>query len=217
MRSFMSGLEAGLYKPFGFELTQANIQLLDSYLRLLDKWNKTYNLTSIRPRSKWVSAHLLDSLSISRILPKGALLDVGSGAGFPGLPIAIVEPERPVILIDRSDKKTSFMRQVVLDLGLQNVNVVKERIEDFNVVEKFQAIVSRAFSDLSQFFNVTRAYCAPEGKLIAMKGKRSEVDVEVQLLPVGVVSEIIELDVPGLNGERHAVVLTPQENQGHVI
>jgi len=176
------------------------------YLALLEKWNKVYNLTAIRELSKMVSAHLLDSLSVVPALAGRSVLDVGSGAGLPGIPIAVARPAWEVTLLDSNHKKSAFLRQAVADLALKNASVVCERVEAWTAPARFDVIISRAFSDLGEFVSLTGRLLAPGGVLAAMKGLYPYEELE--RLPAGFrVKEVKVLQVPGLDAERHLVLV----------
>ncbi|MGR2680699.1 MULTISPECIES: 16S rRNA (guanine(527)-N(7))-methyltransferase RsmG [Chromobacterium] len=197
-------LQQGL-SQLKLELSDAQIDLLDRYLALLAKWNQTYNLTAVREEKRMVSYHLLDSLSLVPHLDGGSrLLDVGSGGGMPGIPAAIARPDLQVVLLDSNHKKTTFLRQVVVELGLPNVQVMTERVEAYQPEQKFDRITSRAFSELAEFVKLTRHLLAEQGQYVAMKGVYPYE--EIALLPQGtVVSEVLPVIVPGLDAERHLV------------
>ena len=197
-------LQQGL-SQLKLELSDAQIDLLDRYLALLAKWNQTYNLTAVREEKRMVSYHLLDSLSLVPHLDGGdRLLDVGSGGGMPGIPAAIARPDLQVVLLDSNHKKTTFLRQVVVELGLPNVQVMTERVEAYQPEQKFDRITSRAFSELAEFVKLTRHLLADHGQYVAMKGVYPYE--EIALLPQGtVVSEVLPVTVPGLDAERHLV------------
>jgi 16S rRNA (guanine527-N7)-methyltransferase len=190
----------------GMTLSAGAIDSLVAFLLVLSKWNRTFNLTAIREPSKLVSHHLLDSLAIIRYLQPGSVIDVGTGAGLPGLPIAIAEPHREIQLLDSNHKKVTFLRQAVLELGLANVSVIDKRVEDYHPPKKFQNVVSRAFSDLHDFAALAGHLCDDEGRLLAMKGLHPHE--EIALLPDNWVAEhIFSLDVPQLGATRHLVVM----------
>ena len=191
----------------GLSLSPLAVDQLQALLRLLAKWNRVYNLTSLREESDWVSHHLLDSLSIVGILPPGRLVDVGSGGGFPGLPIAISNPDREVVLLDSNSKKTAFLRQAVAETGLTNVAVETRRVEAFKPERGFDVVVSRAFSDLQTFINLAGHLCASGGTLLAMKGIFPEH--ELARIPAANVEKVVRLEVPMIDAQRHAVFLHP--------
>ncbi|WP_026177590.1 16S rRNA (guanine(527)-N(7))-methyltransferase RsmG [Thiobacillus denitrificans] len=194
----------GLALPAG-----AEARLL-AYLALLDKWNRVYNLTAVRDAGRMVSHHLLDSLAAVPFFTREQVLDVGSGGGLPGIPLAIVRPELRVTLIDSIAKKTAFLLQAKAELGLANVQVITGRVEDFRPEAGFDVITSRAFSDLKAFVTLTRHLLNPGGCWLAMKGLYPHE--EVAGLPSGVrVSADHALAVPGLDVTRHLIVLEPVE------
>lgn len=176
------------------------------YLALLAKWNRVYNLTAIRGEMKWISHHLLDSLAVVPHLPAGRLVDAGSGAGLPGIPIAFACPERPVTLLDSNQKKGAFLTQASAELALTNVKVVIERAESYRPDHAFDIVISRAFSSIADFIRLAGHLCSPGGVLAAMKGARP--DTEIAQLPDSWKAEtIIPLHVPRLDAERHLVML----------
>jgi 16S rRNA (guanine527-N7)-methyltransferase len=199
----------GLTLPEG-----AEVKLL-AYLALLDKWNRVYNLTAVRDSERMVSHHLLDSLAAVPFFLGGdsdliRVLDVGSGGGLPGIPLAIARPELQVTLIDSIAKKTAFLLQAKAELGLANLSVVTGRVEAFHPETGFDVVTSRAFSDLREFVTLTRHVLAPGGRWLAMKGLYP--NEEVALLPPGVkVSADHVLVVPGLEASRHLIILEPVE------
>ena len=190
----------------GLEVPAAAQEKLLAYAALLEKWNKTYSLTALRGADKAVSHHLLDSLAVLPHVPAGTLLDVGSGGGMPGIPLAIVLPELAVTLIDSNSKKTAFLRQAAIELRLSNVNVHCGRVEQYHPSLPFSAITSRAFAELADFVVLSRHLLAPDGVWLAMKGVWPQA--EIAALPVGVrVRAVNPLRVPGVDGERHVVIL----------
>lgn len=183
----------------------AEQQKMLKYLGLLQKWNKVYNLTAIREPERMVSHHLLDSLAILPHLWPGRWLDVGCGPGLPGLILAIMRSDWSFTLLDSNSKKTSFVQQAVLELGLQNVSVCCARVEEWRAEERFDGIVSRAFAEVGLFTENTRHLLAKEGCWAAMKGEPGE---ELAKLPEGIKLErIIPLQVPMLDAKRCLVVL----------
>ena len=189
----------------GLELSpQAQQKLLD-YLALLQKWNKVYNLTSIRDAEQMISHHLLDSLAVLPHLWSGDWLDVGCGAGLPGLVLAVARPEWKFTLLDSNSKKTSFVQQAIIELGVQNARVNCARVEEMQSDEKFDGIISRAFAETADFVTLTRHLLADKGRWAAMKGTPEQ---ELQRLPGDVVVErIIPLKVSGLDAARCLVLL----------
>jgi 16S rRNA (guanine527-N7)-methyltransferase len=200
-------LAAGV-AALGLSLPEGAEAKLLAYLTLLEKWNRVYNLTAVRDTERMVSHHLLDSLAAVPSFKGRTVLDVGSGGGLPGIPLAIARPELQVTLIDSIAKKTAFLLQAKAELGLVNVQVVTGRVEDFRPEAKFDVITSRAFSDLKVFVELTRHLLVPGGHLLAMKGVLPHE--EIVLLPDWVkVSANHALAVPGLGASRHLIVLEP--------
>lgn len=177
------------------------------YVALLRKWNRVYNLTAIREQQRLVTHHILDSLAVLPHLPPGSIVDVGSGAGLPGIPLAIGRPGDPVMLLDSNHKKGAFLRQVIIDCELRNAQVHIGRAEDWRPAESFAVVISRAFSDLPGFVEAAGHLTAPNGVLAAMKGVYP--DEELALLPATVVriERVVRLEVPGLKADRHLVLM----------
>jgi 16S rRNA (guanine527-N7)-methyltransferase len=194
--------ELGAVLPAGAE------ERLLRYLALLQKWNRVYNLTAIREQQRLVTHHILDSLAVLPHLPAGSIVDVGTGPGLPGVPLAIARCDDPVILLDSNHKKGAFLRQVAIDCELRNVQVHIGRAEDWQPTELFAVAISRAFSDLPGFIEAARHLVAPNGLLAAMKGVYP--DEELALLPASVrVERVVRLEVPGLRADRHLVLMRP--------
>jgi len=193
-------------KALGLDLPADVQERLLTYAAFLEKWNRTYSLTALRDPKLAVSHHLLDSLAIMPYVSASTLLDVGSGGGQPGIPLAIARPDLAVTLLDSNGKKTAFLQQAVIELGLKNVQVVTVRVEEFKPAAPFVAITSRAFAELADFVGLTRHLLAPGGEWLAMKGQRPVE--EMNKLPAGVsVTAVHRLLVPGVDGERHLVVM----------
>ena len=178
---------------------------LVAYMELLAKWNQTFNLTAIRDPLQTVSHHLLDSLAVLGELPAGRLADVGSGAGLPGIPIAIAEPERPVVLLEASDKKGSFLRQAVIELGLTNSSVHIGRAEAWHPVEQFAVVISRAFAELVDFITCC-AHLVDEGGVLAAMKAGYPHDELARAASRCDCSDVRRLEVPLLDAERHLVL-----------
>lgn len=201
---------------------QTGDRLLD-YLEQLRHWGKTYNLVAPGDMPFLLERHLLDSLAIARWCEAGPMLDVGTGAGFPGLPLAILEPQRRTVLIDGAGKKVRFLRHVVRRLSMSNVEAVHERIENHAAPGGFETITSRAFSSLADFVRGVSHLTSPDTRLLAMKGQVPEVELDelkalgeldMQHGMPGVVKlESVEpIDVPGLEAQRHLVILRVASN-----
>ena len=182
---------------------QIQEKLLD-YLALLNKWNKVYNLTAIRDPRQMVSHHLLDSLSVIKHLWPGQWLDVGCGAGLPGMVMAIAQPDWHITMLDSNSKKTSFVQQAIIELGLNNARVICARVEGWRPAELFDGIISRAYTELGDFLRSTRHLIAAQGRWAAMKGSPEQ---ELTRLPSGCrVDRVIPLQVPGLHAVRSLVI-----------
>ena len=189
----------------GLEIPAAAQQDMLRYLELLQKWNKVYNLTAIRDPQQMLTHHLLDSLAVVPHLWAGHWLDVGCGAGLPGLVLAMARPDWKFTLVDSNSKKTSFVQQAIIDLKLANAQVCCVRAEEWEPNEKFDGIISRAFAELADFVTATRHLLADGGRWVAMKG---HLEHEVKSVPAGItVEQTIALQVPGLKGARHLAVL----------
>ena len=198
-------LRQGLVE-MGIDLAPAAQEKLLAYAALLYKWNKTFSLTALREQDKAVSHHLLDSLAILPHVPAGSLLDVGSGGGMPGIPLAITCPELSVTLLDSNSKKTAFLRQAAIELALPNISVHCGRVEQYHPPVGFTAITSRAFAELADFVCLSRHLLAAGGRWLAMKGVWPQE--EIARLPNDVsIENVLRLQVPGVEGERHLAVM----------
>jgi len=182
---------------------------LAQYLALLAKWNRTFNLTAIREPERMITHHVLDALAVLPHLPPRPglrLLDVGSGGGVPGIPLAIARPDWRVVMLDSNHKKTAFLQQAVIELALGNAEAVTARVEDYAADAPFDVVISRAFSDLATFAQASARLLAPGGQLVAMKGIYP--DEEVAALPPWIrVVGSHALTVPGLHAKRHLIVM----------
>ena len=191
----------------GVDLDAAAQERLLAYLELLAKWNRVHNLTAVRDPEQMVAQHLLDSLAVlPRLAACNSLIDVGSGGGLPGIPLAIARPQMAVTLLDSSAKKTAFLRQAQLELGLDNLVVVCARVEAYQPETPFEVVISRAFADLSEFAALAAHLCAPNGVLLAMKGLYPYEEIERLPSEVAMV-EVVPLRVPELEAQRHLAVL----------
>lgn len=184
---------------------------LKRFLMLLEKWNRVYNLTAIRDPDQMIGEHLLDSLSLTPYVSGPRLLDVGTGGGLPGIPLAILLPDIEFTLLDSNAKKTRFVQQAVIELKLNNVDVVCSRIEAYQPDIGFEQITSRAFTSLRQFVEGVRHLATATTQLLAMKGKYPTEE----LAELGdIETEVIELKVPMVNAERHLVRFAPKNGLG---
>jgi len=200
-------LRAGL-ESMQIDFTDGQIDQLSSYLLLLKKWSKAYNLTAITDLQKMVAYHVLDSLSILQQIPDGAYcMDVGTGAGLPGIPLAIMLPETNWVLLDSNGKKTRFVQQAIAHCKLSHVKVVQSRVQDYHAESSFDVIVSRAYSSIADFVSTVDDLWQPQTRLITMKTELSED--EIQSLDASLYQfEIIKLQVPGIAQKRSLVTLT---------
>lgn len=207
-------LDEGL-SALGLALREERRGSLIDYLLELNRWNTAYNLTAVRDPVQMVNLHLLDCLSLHpwfEGLDAGhRTLDAGTGPGLPGIPLALTFPDHGFTLLDANGKKTRFLTQAVSLLGLDNVEVVKARSEDYRGVEPFDTVTSRAFAALPEIVSLTGHLMAPGGRILAMKGRRPEEELDA--LPAGWRAEVRRLEVPGVDGERHLVELNKEGDE----
>nr|WP_255606748.1 16S rRNA (guanine(527)-N(7))-methyltransferase RsmG [Pantoea sp. DY-5] len=198
-----------MLKAANISLTDQQKQQLVSYVELLHKWNKAYNLTSVRDPQQMLVRHILDSVVVEPHLQGERFIDVGTGPGLPGIPLAIVRPQSHFTLLDSLGKRVRFLRQVQHELGLTNITPVQSRVEAFPSEPPFDGVISRAFASLEDMLTWCHHLPGPEGRFYALKGVRP--DDEIAALPAGFkVEKIQPLQVPELDGERHLVVITRQ-------
>ena len=201
-------LLVGGARDLGIELDCAGGEALLRLVDELELGNGQFNLTAIRDRPSMLRKHVLDSLSLQPYLRGIRIADIGTGAGFPGLPLAIVNPQRRFTLVEATGKKARFADQTAERLGVDNVQVVHTRAESYRPFELFDTVVARALSSLADFAAYAGHLCAPDGRLLAMKGKRPEE--EISALPKSFrVLAVHRLKVPGLDDERHLVEFFP--------
>ena len=203
-KNFLSVLSAGAWQ-LGLDLSETQLEQLLLFIELLKKWNKTYNLTAIEDTQEIISKHILDSLSVSRYLVGDEILDVGSGAGLPGIPLAIAHAEKQFTLLDSNVKKTRFIQQAVIELDLQNVQVIHQRAQEYkpHINHEFNTVVSRAFANSKSFIR-NCDHLLKQGRLIFMLGKQKQLEA----LPKSYnVLEISSVTIPQLNAQRHIAVL----------
>lgn len=205
-------VEPPAIRPVARDLPPGARSKLSAYLDLLVKWNRVYNLTAIRDRLQMKVLHIDDALAVLPWLPPMPgmrLLDVGSGGGVPGIPLAIARPDANIVLLDSNSKKIAFLTQAAIELRLPNVRAVASRIEDFGTAERFDVVISRAFSGLASFAAGARAHIAPGGVIVAMKGALPQDEIDA--LPADMaVTSTPSLDVPGLEAQRHLVIMQPK-------
>lgn len=200
-----------LLENAGIALPENQKQQLVGYVELLHKWNKAYNLTSVRDPDEMLVRHILDSIVVEPHLQGTRFIDVGTGPGLPGIPLAIVRPDAHFTLLDSLGKRVRFLRQVQHELRLDNITPVQSRVEDFPAEPGFDGVISRAFASLTDMVNWCHHLPAEQGRFYALKGLRP--DDEIAALPAAFsVEEIIRLQVPALDGERHLVIIKPNRN-----
>ena len=203
-------LEDGIYE-LELEERLGGDELLMEYVTELMNWNRVYNLTSVRKPTDIVTRHILDSLTILPYLHGERILDIGTGAGLPGIPLAIACPERDFVLLDSSSKKLRFVQQTLGILNLDNVTLEDSRVEEFQPEALFDTVICRAFSDLPDFYRYAARLCNEGGRMLAMKGVYPMTEVEC-LDDKSVIDDVVSLKVPGLDAERHLVIMHAAES-----
>ena len=199
-------LHTGIWQ-LELSLPEGAEERLLAYLSLLGKWNRVHNLTAVRDEQQMVSHHLLDSLTVlPYVAGYSSLADVGSGGGLPGIPLAIARPDMSVTLIEANRKKATFLQQAKIELGLGNVSVHCGRVEGYTPSLLYDAVISRAFSELALFIQVAGHLCAPEAPLLAMKGIDPQGEI-AQLPSAWRVAHTQSLQIPGLDVQRHLITL----------
>ncbi|WP_373083593.1 16S rRNA (guanine(527)-N(7))-methyltransferase RsmG [Zhongshania sp.] len=198
-------LSAGI-NTLGLDVSATQQTLLLRYVALLHKWNKAYNLTAIRDPEQMITRHILDSLSIAPFIAAQRCLDVGTGAGLPGIPLAIIYPDKQFALLDSNGKKTRFLIEAKLQLKLDNISVHSERVEQFHSEVLFDGILSRAFASLKDMVTGCEALLSPDGKLYAMKGVFPEAELS-QLPKHFIVEHSHTLTVPDVEEARHLLLI----------
>ena len=190
----------------GISLSDQQQQQLVAYVEMLHKWNKAYNLTSVRDPNEMLVRHILDSIVVAPHLQGTRFIDVGTGPGLPGIPLSIVRPESHFTLLDSLGKRVRFLRQVQHELKLTKIGPVQSRVEDFPAEPPFDGVISRAFASLNDMVSWCHHLPGDAGRFYALKGQLPED--EIALLPAGLaVESIVELKVPHLEGERHLVIV----------
>ena len=193
----------------GITLPEESVVRLLQYLDLIEKWGKVYNLTAVREPEAMLNRHLFDSLAVLPHIAGTRVADVGSGAGLPGIPLALARPDWRVVLFESNQKKTIFLQQVCIELGLKNVEVVAERVENFSPKEKFNTVISRAFSSLEVYVRLAGHLCKEAGKggtIVAMKGAKFQEET-AQIPEQFIIDKVFQVVVPGLNAKRHLVLI----------
>ncbi|MGF1877820.1 16S rRNA (guanine(527)-N(7))-methyltransferase RsmG [Photobacterium frigidiphilum] len=192
------------------QVTELQVQQLVGYVELLHKWNKAYNLTSVRDPNEMLVKHIMDSIVVSAHLQGDNFIDVGTGPGLPGIPLAIMCPEKNFTLLDSLGKRIRFIKQVVHELKIINVTPVQSRVEEFQPEQGFDGVISRAFASMNDMVSWCHHLPAENGHFLALKGQFSEQEV-ADLPEWCSVTEVKSLQIPELEGERHLVILTAKE------
>lgn len=203
MPSFIEKIQRSLNKA-GLQVSEHQLTQFEQYLLLLEKWNKTFNLTAITHRDEMLEKHLVDSLAVADYLIGEHFLDVGTGAGLPGIPLAILFPEKQFSLLDSNSKKTRFLQQVKTQLQLKNVTVYHSRVENLQVKQKFDGILSRAFASLKDMLDGSEHLCAETGYFFAMKGQYPESELQEIQKPY----KVLPITWQGIQSERHLVIIS---------
>ncbi len=200
-------------RELGLEQALAGDDRLMEFITELMNWNRVYNLTSVRKPTEIVTRHILDSLSIIPHLRGRRVLDIGTGAGLPGIPLAVACPEREFYLLDSSSKKLRFVQQTLATLGLNNVVLEHTRVENYRPGERFDTVICRAFSDLHDLYGHAARLCTPGGRILAMKGVYPMAEIEC-LEDKSVIHDVLTIHVPGLDAERHLVCMHAAQPAG---
>lgn len=198
-------LIAGL-SALGLPQSQDKVDLLIKFVALIQKWNKTYNLTAIDNPLDIITLHILDSLAIIPHLKHGKIADIGTGAGLPGIPLAIYAPENEYVLIDSNAKKTRFVQQVLLELKLKNISVLHARVDQYQPDQRFDRVICRAFASVSEIQNMTAHLINDQGEILAMKGDPTHQELSEIIGPY----VVIPLQVPGIEAKRCLIRMQAQ-------
>lgn len=208
MTGLATTLEQGLLQ-LGVGTTPQQRQKMLDFLALLAKWNRSFNLTAIDDPEQMVRRHLLDSLTLAPFVTGATILDIGSGAGFPGIPLAILFPHKQFVLLDSNGKKTRFLLEARRQLGLVNLEVENKRVEHYQSPHQIDIVTSRAFSSLRETVELLGPLLTGNTRLLAMKGP--DVQQEIRELPAGVtVSRVMPVQVPGIDKARHIIEIQRQ-------
>ena len=200
-------LQQGLAE-MGLGYQPGQLDMLLDFLVLMNKWNKAYNLTAIRDVEQMATLHILDSLAVLPYVSGPRVADIGTGAGLPGIPLAVLSADTEFVLVDSNSKKTRFVQQAVLELKLDNVRVVHSRVEDFQPEQLFSTVMMRAFADMKTIMRLTRHLLAENGRLLAMKG----VSPVQELQEIEENGQVIPLSVPGIEAERCLICIEGSPN-----
>nr|WP_318383692.1 16S rRNA (guanine(527)-N(7))-methyltransferase RsmG [uncultured Enterobacter sp.] len=200
-----------LLNDAGIPLTDHQKQQLVAYVEMLHKWNKAYNLTSVRDPNEMLIRHILDSVVVAPHLKGSRFIDVGTGPGLPGVPLSIVLPQAQFTLLDSLGKRVRFLRQVQHELKLENITPVQSRVEDFPAEPPFDGVISRAFASLTDMVNWCHHLPGTEGRFYALKGQLPDDEI-AQLPGKFTVESVVKLRVPQLDGERHLVLIKPNNS-----
>ena len=195
------------------DLNDAQEKQLCDFLSLLHKWNQAFNLSGIKEIKDMIPTHILDSLSVLPHLKANKVLDVGTGAGLPGIPLAIANPETSFTLLDSNAKKTNFLHQCILELGIKNVKVKKTRAQDYECEILFDVAISRAYNTLAQMGQDIKKLLAADGRIFAMKGKYPKEEIEEAEKLFNII-DIKKINVPQLNAQRHLIIMAPNNETG---
>jgi len=197
----------GLLDQAQIDLSEEQIERQLALVRLLDKWNKAYNLTSVRNPKDMLPRHIMDSLAVRKYLHGQRFIDVGTGPGLPGLPLAIAEPDKEFVLLDSLGKRIRFIRQVCHELKLTNVTAVQARVEDYQDEKQFDGVISRAFASLNDMLSWCEHLPAENGRFYALKGLYPQDELE-QLPEQYKIESIEQINVPGIDASRHIVIIS---------
>lgn len=201
---YLTGLLTTHIKRTELQVTKDQISQLVGFVQMIDKWNKTYNLTSVRDVESMLLKHIMDSIVVAPHLTQNHYIDVGTGPGLPGIPLAIMLPEKHFTLLDSLGKRVRFMKQVAYELKLDNIQPVQSRVEDYVSPHPLKGVLSRAFASLNDMLNWCQHLIGNDGTFIALKGQLPQQEIDD--LPAGfAVTEIVQLQVPELDGDRHLI------------
>lgn len=202
-------IESGV-RAMGFPIDPEQARRLGVFLRMLEKWNRSINLTAVRDPHEMVARHILDSIAAMPWVRGPRLLDVGSGAGLPGLPVAIMRPDLRVSLLDSRGRRIQFLNLVAAQLELENVETVHCRVQQYRPRAKFDTLAARAFAAIPELLSATSHLCRRQGRILALKGHRPDTELRDLEQSHGVVTAVHRVDIPGLRAQRHIVVIEPR-------